>query len=121
MNYIIKNTKYKLDNNIYTAIYSKNREIFNKLQELFLSNGYSWNGLNKNVTIPSLYDHYINNEVIFEINYHPSTKKILTISIDVCYKKEQSVILDENNIDYFIKNLFIIIPNYNSKKIDRTI
>ena len=115
-NILIKN-KIKNINNTF-LIFSPNKKIFLKIEKLLLDNGYTWRPFNTSnpLNVSQYGDNYLSDILIY-INFNNNEPKKLSLLknpnnnlINQC-----DIILNEENINYWVNTLFSNIPNYNCK------
>ena len=105
----------------YIPIFIPTAEIFLRVEKLLLDNNFKWRSYGYNrprnerlsyVILNINFDNRISSKYILSYSSSPSMNEINSCD----------VILDNNNVDFFIKNLFIFEPDYRPKqKIDRSL
>lgn len=108
-------------NNVRVSFFVPNREVFLKIEKVLIEHGYCWRGQRINQFIHSTYEHYTRTELELFINYDGNEPKTLSLSTDPSdFKWKSDIILTKDNIDDFVKKIFLIEPDYSPKKIDRS-
>lgn len=105
MIHIIKDIEFKILNNKAVHIYVDSLSVASKLEKCLVKNGCLWMNGETHINLRNI--NYIN------INY---SKKLTYCNNYGSSNYDIHINLDENNIDYFVKNLFIKSPDYNPKK-----
>ena len=112
------NIKYKLKHNKSVSIYTDSLEIFKIVEKLFLTNGYFWNGRSNNSILGDGLYRFIKKGAYIYIS-----ENFLTFSpCNIQNKSSYDIFINDKNVNFYIKNIFIKQPNYiPRKKIDRII
>ena len=114
----IEKIRDRFKNNLYIILKIDTLYTYNKLEDALLTIGYTWA---TSRPIGKLIDPIFMNKPnpTLHLNYNGHLNKIFT-SNDDKYTILYHFDLTENNIDWFI-SVLLKKPNYNSKKIIRTI
>ncbi len=113
-------SKLKTDNT-RVSFYVPNREVFLKIEKVLIDHGYFWRGQQVNSCLDPTYDSYTRNSLELFINFDENEPKNLSLSSDPRdFIIKSDIILTQDNIDDFVKKIFLVEPDYSPKKINRS-